>query len=430
MHNKMNSQKTQFADLGLSDELLTTLKKMDYVHPTPIQAQAIPVALKGHDILGSAQTGTGKTAAFSIPVVEHLIRFGEGKAIVITPTRELGKQVIDVMHKLLGRKTHVKTAFLIGGDAMNKQLRQLKEKPSLIVGTPGRISDHIKRGTLKLDDVKFLVLDETDRMLDMGFSKQIDAIVEHIPTERQTMLFSATLPENIVKLSQKYLNDPVRIAIGSTHEPVKRIEQTVSKVSMENKYQTLVDELDNRQGSIIIFVRTKRGSERLARNLTKAGYEAEALHGDLKQSRRARVIKSLRDKKYRILVATDIASRGLDVPHVRHVINYDLPQVAEDYIHRIGRTARAGKKGEAISLVAPRDGRKWKEIEALISGVTASNDEKTSSGKSTKARNGKKKNLSQKPRWSTKKKKDQKKRRVQAEKKAKRIAREKQRKAS
>ena len=417
----MKNKDIKFNDFDLCAPLNAALKKMNYHTPTPIQAQAIPVALKGRDILGSAQTGTGKTAAFSIPIVEHLTRFGEGDAIVITPTRELGKQIIGIMHQLLGRKTHIKTAFLIGGEAMGKQLRQLKDRPRLIVGTPGRINDHLKRGTLKLNSMKFLVLDETDRMLDMGFSKQIDTIVAKLPKNRQTMLFSATLPDNIVKLSQQYLNDPVRVSIGDTHQTAKNIDQSMVRVKQEDKYTFLQNQLDDRQGSVIVFVKTKYGSEKLAKRLNKAGYKADALHGDLRQSRRARVIKDMRDKKFRILVATDIASRGLDIPHIRHVINYDLPQVAEDYIHRIGRTARAGAKGEALSMVSDRDGGKWKEIEKLLGG-----EETAQSGKSDKENDQKpksKQRKNNKPRWSSKKKMKQKKRREQAEKKAKKAKR-------
>lgn len=355
-----------FDGLGLHPSLAKSLAHMNYQTPTPIQAQAIPLALKGHDILGSAQTGTGKTAAFAIPLVQALLSNPRGSALVMTPTRELGKQVMDIITQLLGPKTPVKTAFLIGGEAMGKQYAQLRMRPRLIVGTPGRINDHLERGTLMLHDTGFLVLDETDRMLDMGFSVQLDKILKFLPEKRQTLLFSATLPKNIVKLSENYLSSPARVAIGSTTSVAEKVSQEIVKVDEDSKYGELVRQLDARTGSIIVFVKTKYGTEKLAKKLNREKFTAEAIHGDLKQSRRDRVIREFRSQKYRILVATDVASRGLDIPHIEHVINYDLPQAPEDYIHRIGRTARAGAEGASLCLVTPADGRKWHAIEQLM----------------------------------------------------------------
>jgi superfamily II DNA/RNA helicase len=355
-----------FDGFGLDPILNKSLVYMKYTKPTPIQARVIPIALKGRDIIGTAQTGTGKTAAFAIPIVERLMNDPEASALVLTPTRELGKQILDIMHMLLGRKSGVRTAFIIGGASMSKQIQKLKERPRLVVGTPGRINDHLKRKTLKLHTTSFVVLDETDRMLDMGFSVQLDKIFEYLPEKRQTLMFSATLPGNIQKMAQKYLNDPERIAVGSTRDPAKNIEQQVIRVTDKEKYPELLHQLEARKGTVIIFVKTKYNTERLAKKLNNEGHSADAIHGDLKQSRRERVLKSFRDKKYRILVATDVAARGLDIPHIEHVINYDLPQVPEDYIHRIGRTARAGAKGQALCLVTDRDGRKWHAIELLI----------------------------------------------------------------
>lgn len=355
-----------FEGLGLNPVLAQSLARMNYTTPTPIQAQAIPLALKGRDIMGSAQTGTGKTAAFAIPLVESLLRSPHGSALVLTPTRELGKQIMDIIHQLLGDKTSIRTAFIIGGESMGKQLAQLRQGPRLIVGTPGRINDHLQRGSLKLDDTGFLVLDETDRMLDMGFTIQIDRILRHMPAQRQTLMFSATLPQNILKLSEKYMNNPERVAVGSTVNPAKNIRQEIVRVSDEGKYDELVRQLDERRGSVIVFVKTKYGTERLAKKLNNADFSADAIHGDLKQNRRDRVIREFRNREYRILVATDVAARGLDIPHIEHVINYDLPQVPEDYIHRIGRTARAGAEGAALCLISPSDSRKWHAIERLI----------------------------------------------------------------
>lgn len=357
----------KFNELGLSSVLELSLERMDYDKPTPIQAQAIPLALKGRDILGSAQTGTGKTAAFSIPLIEHLLNNEKSCGLVMTPTRELGKQVMDTMRQLLGPKSKIKTAFLIGGEHIGKQIAQLDRRPRLIVGTPGRINDHMRRGTLHLDRTDFLVLDETDRMLDMGFSIQIDEIVKDIPKQRQTLLFSATMPKNILSMADKYQNNPERIAVGETFNPAKNIHQDIIHVdSAKKKYAELTRELEERKGSIIVFVKTKRNADEMAKKLQRDGFKAEAIHGDLRQSRRDRVIRDFRKEKFSILVATDVVARGLDVPHVEHVINYDLPQMPEDYIHRIGRTARAGRSGHALCIISPVDGRKWSEIERLM----------------------------------------------------------------
>ncbi len=363
-----------FEDFGLSPVLTHSLARMKYQAPTPIQAQAIPLALDGRDIIGSAQTGTGKTAAFSIPLVEHLLRSPSGTALVLTPTRELGKQIMEVLHQLLGPKRPLKTAFLIGGEPMGRQFTQLNQRPRLVVGTPGRINDHLERRSLDLGRAQWVVLDETDRMLDMGFTAQLDRIFQHLPLQRQTLMFSATLPKNILKLSEKYLTEPERIAVGSTHNPVERIQQEIVRVDNEGKYGELLRQLETREGHVIVFVKTKYGTERLAKKLNGAAFEAEAIHGDLKQSRRDRVIREFRNRRYRILVATDVAARGLDIPHIEHVINYDLPQAPEDYIHRIGRTARAGASGSALCLISPEDGRKWRAIEQLMNPELAERD--------------------------------------------------------
>lgn len=355
----------KFESLGLPAKLLQSLTRMQFTTPTPIQAQAIPLALAGRDILGSAQTGTGKTGAFGIPLIVKLMEDPQAGAIVMTPTRELAAQVLALLQQLIPIAT-IKTALLIGGEPLPKQFRQLAVNPQIIVGTPGRINDHLVRGTLKLARTRFLVLDETDRMLDMGFGVQIDKIVAHLPKERQTMMFSATMPEEIVRLSGKYLKSPERIAIGSTITPSAQIKQEMIQVSETDKYMRLLAELEARTGSIIVFVKTKHGSKRLAEKLNTTSHSADAIHGNLQQNKRDRVIQSFRDKKYRILVATDVAARGLDIPHIEHVINFDLPQCPEDYIHRIGRTARAGASGSAINLVTPDDHDKWNAIHRLM----------------------------------------------------------------
>ena len=362
---------TTFESFGLSETLNKSLSAMNYSAPTPIQEKAIPLALQGRDILGSAQTGTGKTAAFSIPLVEALIRSPQGTALVLTPTRELAKQVLTVIHQLLGHQSNIKTAFIIGGEPMGKQFTQLRARPRIIVGTPGRINDHLERGTIKLNEAGFLVLDETDRMLDMGFGVQLDKILKFLPAKRQTLMFSATLPKGIVELSGKYLNNPERISVGATNKVAMNITQDVIRIDQDKKYKELVSQLHERKGTVIIFVKTKHNADRMAQNLCRDGFEADALHGDLRQRARDKVMREFRSQTFRIMVATDIAARGLDVPHIEHVVNYDLPQVAEDYIHRMGRTARAGAQGSALCFISPQDMMKWRAIERLINPEAA-----------------------------------------------------------
>ena len=356
-----------FLDMELPESLNHTLQHMNFNEPTPIQEQAIPVAIKGKDILGSAQTGTGKTAAFCIPLITKiLLDPHNNSALVMTPTRELATQVIGQLRCMLGKKSKIKAALLIGGDSMSKQLQQLSQKPKIVVGTPGRINDHLKRKTLQLNKTNFLVLDETDRMLDMGFSIQIETILEYMPPKRQTLLFSATVPKNIEGLANKYLTNPTRITIDKNPTAATNIKQDNLKVKEHEKHDKLVEQLNAREGTILVFVKTKYSTERIAKKLKEIGHSADAIHGDLRQRNRDRVLRLFRDKKYRILVATDIAARGLDIPHIKHVINYDLPQCPEDYIHRIGRTARAGAIGHALNLIAPRDHQKWDAIDRFI----------------------------------------------------------------
>ena len=378
-----------FQSLGLPEQLLSSLERMKFLTPTPIQAEAIPIGLKGKDILGSAQTGTGKTGAFGIPLVSWLLNSPNGMALVLTPTRELAIQVIDTLNQLLGKNTGIYSSLLIGGESMGKQLQQLRMKPRLIVGTPGRINDHIERGSLMLAKAEFFVLDEIDRMLDIGLGAQIEQIVKYLPRERQTLMFSATLPQNIINVSQKYLRDPIRISVGSTHTPITRIKQEVVEVEEAGKYDQLVLELNKREGSIIVFVKTKYGAEKLAVKLCRENHSADAMHGDLRQNKRERVINAFRNRKHRIMVATDVAARGLDIPHIEHVINYDMPQCPEDYIHRIGRTARAGAEGTAVNLITRADGSKWRAINMLLSsGKSDSGNQNQPKSRSNNSRGG------------------------------------------
>ncbi len=349
-----------FNDLGLPEQILGTLNKINFTCPTPIQEKAIPAALAGHDILGSAQTGTGKTAAFAIPMICHLMKNEASSALILLPTRELAQQVEEAAHKMTGGSSNIKTVLLIGGEPIGKQLQQLRRNPRIIVGTPGRVNDHLQRGSLDLGFADFLVLDETDRMLDMGFGIQLDQIMKFVPKQRQTLMFSATLPKEIIRLSQKYLNHPQRIAIGSTTQVAANIRQEIIKTDDAKKYGELMQQLQTREGAVLIFVKTKYSADRLAKKLTTENQPALSIHGDLPQRRRERVISDFKNRKNRILVATDIAARGLDIAHIEHVVNYDLPQCPEDYIHRIGRTARAGASGCAVNLLTPRDGKQWK----------------------------------------------------------------------
>jgi len=354
-----------FLSLELEDSLIESLAKINFKTPTPIQSKAIPIALEGKDILGTAQTGTGKTGAFGIPLVNFLLKTKKDTALVMTPTRELATQVMQTMNNLVG-KGNIRTALLIGGDSMQKQQKQMRRNPRLIVGTPGRINDHLKRKTLRLNNTTFLVLDESDRMLDMGFTPQINQVLETVPKKHQTLLFSATLPNDILKLAEKYLNQPVRISVGSTSTPIEKIKQEILRVNDGDKYNQLIKEIYTRQGSILIFVKTRRNAEKMVKRLKYDDHDAEAIHGNLRQNKRDRVIKAFRNNHFRILVGTDVASRGLDIPAIKHVINFDLPQVPEDFIHRVGRTARAGAEGSALSFIGNGDRLKWNAIQKLI----------------------------------------------------------------
>jgi len=355
-----------FTSIKIEDSLKHSLSRMNFIKPTPIQGMAIPVALEGKDILGTAQTGTGKTLAFSIPLINKLILDKNAFALVMCPTRELASQVMEAIKSIISNNINIKTALLIGGESMQKQLRQLGNRSRIIVGTPGRINDHLKRKSLNLSATKYLVLDETDRMLDMGFTPQIEMVLKFVPKTHQTLLFSATLPQNILRISERYLNSPERISTGATSIPIAKIKQETLQVFKENKYDELIDQFLTRKGSILVFVKTKRSADKMVKRLKEEGHSADAIHGDLRQSKRDRVINSFRKGLKRILIATDVAARGLDIPLIQHVINYDLPQVPEDYVHRIGRTARAGSEGSALTFLTSDDRAMWNSINKLI----------------------------------------------------------------
>ena len=356
----------KFDKLGISKEILSNLKFLNLSHPTPVQQKAIRPGFEGKDILAIANTGTGKTAAFGIPIIERLNKNKSYSAIILTPTRELAVQVGKHLRDLMGKSIKIKTAVLIGGDSIKKQIELIKQKPRIFIGTPGRINDHISRKTISLKNINILVLDETDRMLDLGFINQIQKIINFLPKNRQTLLFTATLPNNIKKISEKYLNDPLKITVETKENILRNIDHSVLNIKQADKYEKLLEELTSRHGSILVFMKTKHSSKRIYLKLQKDGVSVNAIHGNVRQNKRLNILNKFRNQKFTVLIATDIAARGLDIPHIEHVINYDLPQRTEDYIHRIGRTARAGKKGSALSFISENDKNIWRDIYKLI----------------------------------------------------------------
>lgn len=352
-----------FTDMRLKDELLDMIDAKGFTCPTPIQTEAIPWALAGKDIMGQAQTGTGKTAAFALPILNNIVK-GKGlQALILCPTRELAVQVTREI-AFLGKKLGIDVLAVYGGQPIERQIHALKRKPEIVVGTPGRLLDHLGRKTIFMAEVKFLVLDEADEMLDMGFLPDIEKILEFCPDTRQTFLFSATLDEKVRRLAYKYMQNPKIIAIPALERTVPVIEQKYYMAKPGLKAETLcavLDSLDLSAG--LIFCRTKKSAAELAGMLRNKGYEADCLHGDMTQRERDFVMTSFRKGNIKILTATDIAARGLDIKHVSHVINYDIPEDPESYVHRIGRTGRAGRKGTAITLIEPEQVRQLRVIE-------------------------------------------------------------------
>ncbi|GLP97408.1 DEAD/DEAH box helicase [Paraferrimonas sedimenticola] len=361
----MSSNDVTFSDLGLADPILKALEQLGYETPTPIQAASITPLQQGKDLLGQAQTGTGKTAAFALPL---LTRVNASKSVpqvlVLAPTRELAVQVAEAFQSYAKFMKGFHVMPIYGGQSMGQQLRQLSRGPQVIVGTPGRVMDHMRRGTLKLDDLQSVVLDEADEMLKMGFIDDIEWILDHTPEERQLALFSATMPDAIRRVANKHLDNPESIAIAASHTTVERIEQRFVQVAQNNKLEALsrVLEVEDTDG-IIIFVRTRNSAVELAEKLEARGYAADALHGDMNQAARERAVEALKKGKLDILIATDVAARGLDVERIEHVINYDIPYDTEAYVHRIGRTGRAGRSGNAILFVTGREMRMLRTIE-------------------------------------------------------------------
>ncbi len=375
---------TSFQDFGLADPISRALKEENYVTPTPIQAQTIPIALTGRDVIGIAQTGTGKTASFALPILHRLLENRikpqpkTCRVLVLSPTRELSGQILESFNAY-GRHIKLTSALAIGGVPMGRQVRSVMQGIDVMVATPGRLLDMVQGNALKLGQVEFLVLDEADRMLDMGFINDIRKIVAKLPTKRQTLFFSATMPKDIADLADQMLNNPARVAVTPVSSTVERITQKVLQVDHSAKPAILAQILKTEQvNRALVFTRTKHGADKVVKGLVKAGIPAEAIHGNKSQNHRERVLAAFRTGAIRTLIATDIAARGIDVDGITHVFNFDLPNIPESYVHRIGRTARAGADGTAISLVAGGEELAYlRDIEKLIRITLPKEDRRT-----------------------------------------------------
>ena len=355
---------TNFFGLGIAPGILEILQRIKFVIPTPIQQKAIPVAIEGKDLIGVAQTGTGKTLAFGIPLIQRLAGL-KGRALILAPVRELALQIDEALRPFVNG-SGLRTAVLIGGASMYNQVQALRRQPRILIATPGRLIDHLEQRTTSLADVKILVLDEADRMLDMGFAPQIEKIVRQISRERQTLLFSATMPGEIVKMARSYMQLPIQVEIAPTGTAAENVTQELFFIRKEDKPKLLGKVLEQYHGTVLLFSRTKRGAARITRGLRGLGYNAAEIHSDRSLSQRREALEGFKSGKYRILVATDIAARGIDVTGIELVLNYDLPEDAENYVHRIGRTARAGHEGHAISFATPEQRSDVRDIEKLI----------------------------------------------------------------
>ena len=366
MENSQNTQSQGFNGLGISQDFLVQLTKLNFTVPTPIQHKAIPVAIQGKDVVGIAQTGTGKTLAFGIPMVQNIAATkGQKMGLVILPTRELAIQVNETLQKIT-RGFGMRTAVLIGGESMYHQLQALRNSPHVVIGTPGRINDLVKQGKLQLGAVSILVLDEADNMFDMGFAPQIKQILLSVPKERQTMLFSATMPDSILKIASQNMKLPLRIEIAPQGTAAELVEHEMFMVKKEQRMALLQKLLGEYKGTVLVFSRTKHGAKKITHALQNAKFTADEIHSNRSLGQRKKALEGFKTGKHRVLVATDIASRGIDVKGIELVVNYDLPEAAEDYVHRIGRTGRAGLTGKAISFAAPDQRNKVRDIERLI----------------------------------------------------------------
>lgn len=358
-----------FNELGLPKVIVECLNNLKITIPTKVQKAAIPLALEGKDIIASSQTGTGKTLAFLLPIITKLIQNKDEKCLIVEPTRELAQQVVNNLKNILNNKIFIRYILLIGGESYFKQNNNLKYNPAIIIGTPGRIIDHLHRETLTLGKCKYLVLDETDRMFDMGFYEQLEEIFKYIPQERQTLMFSATYPREIENLAIKHLKNPEKIFVqtdNKTNAVADNLEQKIIEIKQNEKYSELINQLKICKGTIIVFMQRKIDVDFYFKKLKSEGFDVCMIHGDLRQRVRERTIKDFRNGKFRILLGTDVVARGLDVPHVKYVINYDLTEDPEEYIHRIGRTARAGESGTAITFLTEKNKYLWDNIQILL----------------------------------------------------------------
>lgn len=337
---------------------------MKFITPTPVQLASIPKALEGKDILGTAQTGTGKTGAFGIPLLAHLYTNQHSRALILAPTRELAAQIHSVLRQMAW-DTNLSGVLLVGGESFNQQADDIKRGFDYIVATPGRLNDHLEQRTVSLSRIRILVLDEVDRMLDMGFIDQVKRIVRCVPTARQTLLFSATFPQELKSLADTFVHDPVRVAIGPALEVLHSVTEKTLRTTNEGKNALILKEMEARKGRILVFTKTKRRTDRLAQLIYRDGHRVVSLHGGRSQAQRRKALESFRRGTHRIMVATDVAGRGIDVADIEHVINYDVPATREDYIHRLGRTARCGKAGQALNLLISGD----MDGEQVISGI-------------------------------------------------------------
>ena len=353
-----------FDGLGIAPRILEALDRMRFTVPTPIQHKAIPIAIEGKDVIGVAQTGTGKTLAFAIPIIQHLSR-GKGRCLILAPTRELALQIDETFQKI-APLFDIRTAVIIGGASMNMQLKALRRNPRILIATPGRLVDHMSRRTVFLTDVDILIIDEADRMLDMGFKPQIERIIKFVPKNRQTMLFSATIPGEVMAIATAHMKLPVHIEVAPSGTAPELIIQELFIVRKEAKKQLLAKLLQQYHGPVLLFSRTKIGARKITRLVREMGHNAAEIHSDRSLSQRREALDGFKRGKYRILVATDIAARGIDVIGIELVINYDLPDDTEHYVHRIGRTGRAGHEGRAISFATPEQGGDVRNIEKLI----------------------------------------------------------------
>lgn len=347
---------TTFNELNISDPIMKALQKMGFEESTPIQAETIPLAMQGNDVIGQAQTGTGKTAAFGIPMIEHIdLKQRKIQGLVVAPTRELAIQVAEELNRL-GKIKGVRAISVYGGQHMERQIRALKDGPSIVVATPGRLLDHMRRKTIRTGDIQTVVLDEADEMLNMGFIDDIRDILKNIPSERQTLLFSATVPKEIRSIATNLMKDPKEVKVKAKEMTVENIDQYFIEIPEKQKFDTLTNHLDYYAPKLaIVFSRTKKRVDEITDGLQARGFRAEGIHGDLTQGKRMSVLNKFKNNRVDVLVATDVAARGLDISGVTHVYNFDIPQDPEGYVHRIGRTGRAGRTGEAISFVTPRE---------------------------------------------------------------------------